>query len=115
MSQLRLPKFLRGRRINYYYKCQDIIDYLHDRVAEDGFADDGACIREFGEAAYNAFLHELRLMGVADDIGERTPAMEWLYASNYFQNKSLSELRNIISFTLSLLAFAVSVLVALFK
>lgn len=94
--------FLSCKRRRYYSRCQEIIVYIHDNVAGRGFVSDAELVAKFGEANYRAFLHELHLMGIGDDIDKRTPAMEWLYAS----------------FVISVIAFVISfasVLVSVFK
>ena len=80
------------RRENYYKRCQEIIDDIHDRVARGEFISEQYCIRQYGNSDYNALLHELRIMKASQDWTTMTPAMEWLYHSQYFTNKANEEL-----------------------
>lgn len=51
------------RRNRYYRKCQHIIDDLHQQVEINGYISEKECVRRYGKAQYNAFRHELHLMG----------------------------------------------------
>ena len=80
-----------SRRKKYYRRCQEIIDDLHRRVADNEFVSEDSCKRWYSASDYNALLHELRLMNADQDISVMTPAMEWLYHSQYFKKKSREE------------------------
>ena len=80
------------RRSKYYKRCQEIIDDLHDRVSKGEFVTQQKCYELYGKADYSAFLHEMRMMDALHDWKTMTPAMQWMYHSQYFTNKANEEL-----------------------
>lgn len=102
------------RRKNFYNRCQSIIDDLHNRVKEGERLSPAVCCKLYGIADYRALEHELHLMDAASDTTVMTPAMEWLYSTQYFSFKAEEERRNRVSFYLAIAAFVVSVVSAVF-
>lgn len=82
---------LKTRREKFYIRCQEIIDDIHNRVANDESLSETRCEKLYGRADYSALLHELHLMHADDDITTMTSAMEWLYHSQYFTTKASDE------------------------
>lgn len=86
------PNFtLRSRRKQYYIRCQEIIDDLHQKVANKDFIDIPECKKQYGNADFNALLQELQMINAHVDLKEMTPSMEWLYYSRYFTFKANEE------------------------
>ncbi len=80
-----------SRRWDYYKRCQNIIDDIHRRVSQGEFLSERDCIKNYGPSDYWALKHELRLMNADINSSTMTPAMEWLYYSQYFLNKAADE------------------------
>ena len=109
-----IPNYwISSRRRRYFLKCQFIVDDLHDRVEKGQFVYDSDCMELYGKSEYRALLHELRLMNVDDDYTEMTPAVEWLYSSQYFKHKAKDEIRETVLTLVSLIS-AVTALIAVF-
>lgn len=102
----------KSRREKYYNRCQEIIDDLHERVARGEFLDETHCINRYGKADYQALLHELHLMGADQNWKTMTPAMEWLYSSQYFTNKAEEEKRQAKLFRYALYSAMASIISA---
>lgn len=100
------------RRGRYYRRCQEIIDYLHQRVANDEFISEEHCKLQFGKSDFNALLHELRLMNADTDWTVMTPAMEWLYYSRYFDHKASDEINDCIKYILVIISSIAAIISA---
>lgn len=98
-----------SRRKKYYRRCQEIIDDLHRRVANNESLTEQHCINRYGLSDYQALLHELHMMGADSDMSTMTPAMEWLYHSQYFKNKAADESKQAWMFWISVLSACVAV------
>ncbi len=81
------------RREDFYRRCQQIVDELHQRIAAGEYITEEQCKAHFGKDAYNAFLHQLRLHNADIDYSVMTPALEWMHHSRYFQWKIDEERR----------------------
>lgn len=101
-----------SRRRKYHHRCQEIIDDLHDCVANNRFINRNVCVQKYGKSDYNALLHELHLMNVKMDYTSMTPAMEWLYHSRHFKYKARGEKRENRLYMLTIAASVASILSA---
>ena len=104
-----------NRRRRYYKRCQNIVDYLHEQTGNGVFVHESDCIRKFGDSDYGAFLNELKLMGISTDHREATPAMEWMYHSQYFTYKASQERKDLIIFGISVLSLVISIVSLFFS
>lgn len=98
------------RRRKYFYRCQEIVDYIHFNVSTQGFVDEEECIHKFGLANYKAFKHELHQMNADVSYQTMTPAMEWMFASRYFNHLANDELRNNVAIAISVVATLLSII-----
>lgn len=103
-----------SRRKKYYNRCQEIIDDLHNRVANNESLSEQHCINRYGISDYQALLHELHMMDADYDMRTMTPAMEWLYHSQHFKAKAADETRQAWMFRISLVAAVVAVASAVY-
>lgn len=116
--------FTRGQRIRralrltkrrrFYFDCQYIADRLHEEVAELPLITEEEMEWAFGFQLYRAYLQEMRSMGVDMAASVSSPMVEWLHYSRYFLHKSRWESRDLVSYTVPVLALVVSI-IALFK
>lgn len=102
------------RRRNYYNRCQEIIDDLHNKVANHKTLSDEECIKLYGKSDYYALLHELHMMNADIEITTMTTAMEWLYHSQYFSHKAKDERRQAVMFWISVFSAVVAVCSAVY-
>lgn len=103
-----------SRRRRYYTRCQEIIDDLHLRVANNESLSEQHCINRYGRSDYQALLHELHMMNADSDMRTMTPAMEWLYHSQFFKNKASDESLRVCMFWISLISACVAVASAVY-
>lgn len=103
-----------SRRRRYYTRCQEIIDDLHHRVANNEFLSEQHCINRYGLSDYQALLHELRMMNADFDMRTMTPAMEWLYHSQHFKHKAADEVRQARLYWISLASACVAIASAVY-
>ena len=103
-----------SRREKYYSKCQEIIDYLHNTVNKGEYVDERQCLERYGRSAYKAFIHELHMMNADTDYKTMTPAMEWLYHTQYFKRKAVDEKDQARMYWISLLAACAAVASAIY-
>lgn len=99
-----------NRREKFYFRCQEIVDYLHFQIAKGKFVPHEECFSIFGETDYTSFLNELKLMNISTDSRESTPATEWMYYSQYFTYKAAQERNSRTTYALSLISFAFSII-----
>lgn len=92
---IRILRHLCGfkRRRDFYIRCQDLVDTLHDRVNAGEYIDKFSDLKDFSKAEINAFLHEIEKEGMNVDFRTMTHAMEWMYATEYFRYKGHDERR----------------------
>lgn len=103
-----------SRRKKYYTKCQEIIDDLHRRVDKGEYVSENHCKFEYGTSEYNALIHELHMMNADDNLSVMTPAMEWLYHSQYFRHKAYEERRERKMFILTIVSVAMAIVSAFY-
>lgn len=92
------------RRKKYYNRCQEIIDDLHNKVANHTTLSDEECIKLYGKSDYYALLHELHMMDADIDMAKMTTAMEWFYHSQYFSYKAKDERKQVAMFWISVIS-----------
>ena len=103
-----------SRRRRHYKRCQEIIDYIHERVSVDGTLHEEECIAEFGRDDYLALMHELHLMGADTTYQARHQAMEWLHNSRHFSHKAWDEVLQYVMSFVSFISAIVAVAAAVF-
>lgn len=101
---------LSSRRKKYYKRCQEIIDDLHHRVANNESLSEQHCINRYGLSDYQALLHELHMMNADLSMRTMTPAMEWLYHSQYFKNKAADERNQARMYWISLISACAAII-----
>ncbi len=101
-----------SRRKKFYKRCQAIVDDLHENVANGHFMDESECKSRYGKSDYYGLLHELHRMNADMDYTVMTPAMEWLYHSQYFLHKAAQERNVYLMFWVSVISAAVAIISA---
>lgn len=102
------------RRKNFYDRCQEIVDDLHQRISNGEFLSEDKCMELYGKYDYFAFLHQLRKENADVDYRTMTPALEWMYHSQYFKWLKSQERRNSISLIVAVVSAGAAWVAALF-
>jgi hypothetical protein len=112
LFMINIFRYKFNRRHDFYAKCQDAIDYLHDSVTNGNFVDEIHCKNKFGEDVYSAISHQLRAMNASVDYTTITAAMNWLYYTQYFTHKSCEEKLLSRYYTMSVILSSLSFIIA---
>ena len=85
------------------------MDYTHDSLTKRKFIPLKEIEIRFGKVDYDAFIHEMRAMGVMDNgIETLTQAVEWCHSSRHFSHIASQEMRTTLAFWISVAAIIIS-------
>lgn len=96
------------RRRAYYGRCQDMVDFIHETIKDEGGVPHDIVVDKFGEPAFKALLHEMdRLNGPS--AGNNFDAIaEWMHQTQHFTHLAHRENRDSLTFWISIFAIVLS-------